>query len=107
MEGHVLAVEKYLTYDIFHESIDQEYCHKRTALHWAALGGYEPVLWRLRQNGADVRKVSGDKKTALHLAVDSGDDEAKNNHDRTPLSPAAMRGHAAIVKLLVEMGGEC
>ncbi|KAL5083138.1 hypothetical protein Trisim1_001931 [Trichoderma cf. simile WF8] len=107
MKGHVLVVEKFLTYDNFYESIDQEDCHKRTALHWAALGGYEPVLWTLMQNGADVRKASGDKKTVLYLAVNSGDDEAKNNHGRMPLSRATMRGHAAIVKLLVEMGGGC
>ncbi|UKZ79033.1 hypothetical protein TrVFT333_006784 [Trichoderma virens FT-333] len=74
MKGHINIVEKFLTKDTCHQNINQEDHHKRTALHWAVLGGYETIVRILVQYGADVKKTSDDRKTALHLAVNAGHD---------------------------------
>lgn len=52
------------------------------------------------QNGADVRKALDDKKTALHLAVNSGDDEAKGTLLR---AWAAIGGDEAILQTILDV----
>ncbi|GFP54312.1 inversin [Trichoderma asperellum] len=79
MKGHTNIVEKFFTYDIFRdrENIDEVDHHKRTALHWAALGGYDTILQMLVQNGANVKLSSDDGKTALRVAANADHDTTK------------------------------
>ncbi|UKZ58786.1 uncharacterized protein TrAtP1_000109 [Trichoderma atroviride] len=79
MKGHINIVKKFFTYDIFldRKNIDKEDNQNRTALHWAALGGYNTILDVLIKNGADVEKISRDGKTALHLAINADNDTMK------------------------------
>jgi ankyrin repeat protein len=51
-------------------------------LHWAAFCGYERVVQRLLEKGADVA--------------------GKNGSGQTALSRAAMKWHEAVVELLLE-----
>ena len=55
-------------------------------LHWAASCGYERVVQRLLERGADVAR--------------------KNRSGQTALSRAAMEGHEAVVELLLEKGAD-
>ncbi|KAM0464930.1 hypothetical protein ACHAPV_001921 [Trichoderma viride] len=79
MKGHAKIVEKFFTYDIFRsrENIDKVDHYQRTALHWAALGGHDTTLEVLIKNGADVKKISKDEKTALHVVINADNDAAK------------------------------
>ncbi|KAL9489741.1 hypothetical protein ACSS6W_002018 [Trichoderma asperelloides] len=78
MKGHTNIV-KFFTYDIFRdrENIDKVDHHKRTALHWAALGGYDTILQMLVQNSANIKLSSDDGKTALRVAANAGHNTTK------------------------------
>ena len=55
-------------------------------LHWAAFCGYERVVQRLLEKGADIA--------------------GKNRSGQTALSRAAIKGHEAVVELLLEKGAD-
>ena len=55
-------------------------------LHWAAFCGYESIVQRLLEKGADI--------------------DGKDRSGQTALSRAAMKGHEAVVKLLLEKGAD-
>ncbi|CAM1509524.1 Fc.00g032630.m01.CDS01 [Cosmosporella sp. VM-42] len=90
----------------------------RTALHWAARGGFHRVVgFILRQGGEDVDAATADGRTALHWAakhghvrvvselIRAGADPTRSTTDgRTALHWAASRGHRSVVEVLLTDG---
>lgn len=93
----------------------------RTPLHWAAITGKEDFLSLLltRPQGprANVHACNHRRKTALHLAAESGHLEtcrllldyganvmAKSDGAWTPLHNAAEKGHSSVVQMLLTKG---
>jgi Ankyrin repeats (many copies) len=86
------------------------------SLRWAAFCGYERVIQRLLEKGADIDEKDRYGHTALSQAAVKGheavvklllekgaDVESKDGlYRQTPLLLAAERGHEAVVKLLLE-----
>ena len=89
-------------------------------LHWAAYCGYERVVQRLLEKGADIAGKGRYGRTALSRAAIKGheavvelllekgaDVESKDIlYGQTPLLCAAKKGHEAVVKLLLEKGAD-
>lgn len=100
------------------------YLHKtddrgRTALIWAAEGGYEAVVQLLLEKGANVNAKEDREKTALHRAAWGGheavvqlllekgaDVNAKDRYGSTVLHMAARGGYKAVARLLLEKGAD-
>src|SRR4051794_40923222 len=94
----------------------------RELLHWAAFWGYERVVQRLLEKGADIDRkdwLRHDGRTPLLLAAGNGheavvklllekgaDVECKSHNGQRPLRCAAENGHEAVVKLLLEKGAD-
>jgi ankyrin repeat protein len=97
---------------------------RRTALGWAAHGGYADVIEVLLATGrVDIDSRDGGGQTPLSLAAQYGhtrvvrmlleaekkglgavDVDSRSNNGRTPLSLAAQGGWHAVVNLLLETG---
>ncbi|KAK3298835.1 uncharacterized protein B0H64DRAFT_83679 [Chaetomium fimeti] len=86
---------------------------QRTALHYAAEGGYEDVVRALLSAGAPVNVRDGNQKTPLHLAAERGraacvglllghgaEVLAKDAGGRIPLDLAQERNHKATETLI-------
>jgi len=95
--------------------------HGWTALYCAVLGGHASVVRRLLEAGANAEAKAASDLTALFVAsradhlevVDvllssdwCGDLEARDKHGHTALYCAAMRGHASVVRRLLEAGAD-
>ncbi|PWY68625.1 ankyrin, partial [Aspergillus heteromorphus CBS 117.55] len=91
--------------------------HDSGALIRASQQGYESIIRRLVQAGADVRAKRYDGCTVLHQAASHGhlgvlkmmlewgaDIEAETYCRRTPLADAATHGQMKVVIVLLEMG---
>ncbi len=87
----------------------------RTALMWAAEGGYEMVTKILLERGAGVDVVDNHRDTALIIASSSGSKavvqmllnsgtfvNAQNHFGQTALLAASCEGHDEVVKLLLQ-----
>ena len=55
-------------------------------LHWTAFCGYERIVQRLLEKGADIAE--------------------RDRYGQTALSRAAIKGHEAVVELLLEKGAD-
>ncbi|XXG99886.1 hypothetical protein Hte_006227 [Hypoxylon texense] len=85
----------------------------RTALHWAARGGFVDVVHTILQSGADASPKTEDGMTPLHWAAKHGHARvveellSRTNpaeaalDGRTALHWASSRGHISVVKLLL------
>ncbi|KEZ45583.1 hypothetical protein SAPIO_CDS1921 [Scedosporium apiospermum] len=117
-------VMKHLTQNPILDVNFQDSKYGRSALSWAAMGGYDKVLQYLLRGGmirrllgavaaVDVKDDSG--CMPLHLASERGhsavvrqlldagaDAKAKDNIDRTPLHYACEQGNETVVQLLLE-----
>jgi len=95
-----------------------DYFRKGSALHWAALLGYENIVQLLLEYGASVHeKARGDNsplhyaalagsKTVINLLIDAGADVNVEDKYRglTPLHWAAKTGDVEIARLLISKG---
>ena len=97
-------------------------------LYWAVAAGNVPAVRVLLESGMDVNKdLTGDKRTALHVAalyghaalvkalIEAGADVNKTssaytvshlNHKVTPVCAAAHRGHTHVVMELIKAGAD-
>lgn len=89
----------------------------RTPLSWASANGYEDVIDKLLDMGADVEADDNDGLTPLFLAADTGQTavaetllskgalvDAGDEDGPTPLFLALRSKHTAIVELLIKWG---
>ncbi|TQN66287.1 Ankyrin-2, partial [Colletotrichum shisoi] len=100
--------------DYLVHAVDQ---HGLTPLHVAALGGSSAIVGLLLENGADLRRVDSNRRTALHCAIQGEHAEvcsalvqrgggflvlAVDDEKRSPLHHAASWGSPAIVGALLD-----
>ncbi|WQF88297.1 Putative P-loop containing nucleoside triphosphate hydrolase [Colletotrichum destructivum] len=100
--------------DYLVHAVDQ---HGLTPLHTAALGGNSAIVSLLLENGADLRRVDSNRRTALHCAIQGEHAEvcktliqrggnylvlAVDDEKRSPLHHAASWGNLAIVGMLLD-----
>lgn len=88
-----------------------------TPLHYASYLGFENVVQRLLEKGADVNAKNEKEGTALHLAAEKGHEaiarllleagaevDSEYSWGATPLYNAVLYGHSIIVRLLLAKG---
>lgn len=99
--------------------VDAQDRYGSSALHQAALGGYQRAVEVLVGHGADVGAVTDDGSTPLHCAASSGcagvmrgllgrrpDVDAIDENGDTPLLVAVQGRHLEVVELLVDGGAD-